>query len=383
MPTPLPPLLEQLATLIRLPSVSCTTPAFDMSNRGVIDQLAQWLEDMGFSTRVLPIEGQPTKANLIAVLGSGPGGLVLAGHTDTVPCDAGRWQQDPFHLTEREGRLYGLGTTDMKGFFPVVLEAARDLRGANLRQPLIVLATADEESSMDGARQLAAQGMPGARFAVIGEPTDLKPIRLHKGMMMEAIQVIGSAGHSSNPALGVNALEAMHEVMGDLLAWRSELQARYSNPAFDVAVPTLNPGCIHGGDNPNRICGECELHFDLRPLPGMHLDELRAGLQQRLGPIARRRGVDIHLRPLFPGVEAFEQAADSELVRACEELTGTRAEAVGFATEAPFLKALGMDTVVMGPGSINQAHQVDEFLSLEQIDPAVALIRQLIRRFCF
>lgn len=377
-----PALMDQLRALIAEPSVSCTSPEFDMSNRGVIDLLAGWLEDLGFAVRVLPLQSQPGKANLIATLGSGPGGLVLSGHTDTVPCDPQRWGQDPFRLTERDGRLYGLGTTDMKGFFPVALEAARRFRDSPLRQPLIILATADEESSMDGARELTSQSMPGARMAVVGEPTDLRPVRLHKGMMMESIQVLGSAGHSSDPTLGNNALEAMHEVIGALLNHRADLQERYRHPGFAVPMPTLNLGCIHGGDNPNRICGQCELHIDLRPLPGMALEELRTGIRQTLQPVAQRRGVDIHLRALFPGVEAFEQPADSELVRACEELTGHRAEAVGFATEAPFLQSLGMDTLVMGPGSIRQAHQVDEYLALSQIDPAVAVLESLIKRFC-
>lgn len=384
-----PPVLQQLRELVASPSVSCTSPQFDMSNRGVIDLLASWLEDLGFAVRVLPLKNQPHKANLIATLGGSspgsdatPGGLVLAGHTDTVPCDPQRWHQDPFLLSEREGRLYGLGATDMKGFFPIAIEAARRLRDQPLRQPLTILATADEESSMDGARELLAQDLPRARLAIVGEPTDLKPIRLHKGMMMEAIQVIGSAGHSSDPALGNNALEAMHEVIGQLLAYRAELQQRYRHPGFAVPVPTINLGCIHGGDNPNRICGECELHIDLRPLPGMPLQELRAGIRARLQPLAERRGVDIHLRALFPGVEAFEQASASPLVQACEELTGMTAGAVGFATEAPFLQALGLDTLILGPGSINQAHQVDEYLALEQIDPAIAVLQGLIGRFC-
>src|SRR5690606_37299728 len=227
----------------------------------------------GFEIEVLPIPGQPHKANLIATLGRGAGGLVLAGHTDTVPCDPDRWASDPFSLTERDGRLYGLGATDMKGFFPVALEAARRFDQSKLQQPLIILATADEESSMDGARLLAELGRPKARYAVVGEPTGMKPVRMHKGIMMERVRVQGLAGHSSNPALGNNALEAMHLVIADLLAFRSELQNRYRNPGFAVPVPTLNLGHIHGGDNPNRICGHCELQFDLRPLPGMQVVE--------------------------------------------------------------------------------------------------------------
>jgi acetylornithine deacetylase len=289
---------------------------------------------------------------------------------------------NPLQLTEKDHKLFGLGSTDMKGFFPIAIEAAKSFLDQPLKQPLIILATADEESSMDGARQLAAQGAPKGRFAVIGEPTDLKPIRMHKGIMMEAITVVGRAGHSSNPALGNNAMEAMHVVMADLLQFRAELQQRYQNPLFDVAVPTLNLGCIHGGDNPNRICGQCELHFDLRALPGMNNDELHNEIEQRLQPLALQLGVNISLRALVNNIQPFDQSADSELVKIAEQLTGHPSEAVAFATEGPFMQQLGMDTIVLGPGSIDQAHQPNEFMALNQVQPAVDLLKQLIARFC-
>jgi len=354
-----------------------------MGNMEVINLLATWLKDLNFKIEIIPIPGQKDKANLIATRGSGPGGLVLSGHADTVPYNAERWsQQDPLELTERDGRLYGLGATDMKGFFPAAIAAAAAFQGQEFKQPLIILATADEESSMSGARALAEMGAPIARYAVIGEPTGLRPIRMHKGIMMEAVKVIGNAGHSSNPALGNSALETMQAAMGELLTFRSEIQARYQNAGFDVSVPTLNLGCIHGGDNPNRICGQCELHFDLRALPGMDNEELHQAIAKRLQPLAELHGCDITLSSLFGGVEAFEQKAASPLIEACEKLTGHIAGSVAFATEAPFLQSLGMETVVMGPGSIDQAHQPDEFIPMDQIQPAIDLLKSLIRQFC-
>lgn len=377
---------NNLEQLVGLPSVSCTHADLDMGNIDVIHRLAEWLEPLGFNCEILPVDQQPgeplKKANLIATYGSGPGGLVLSGHADTVPYDAERWQQDPFSLTERDGKLYGLGATDMKGFFPVAMAAAQSLLEQDFKQPLIILATADEETSMSGARALAELGRPKARYAVVGEPTGLKPIRMHKGIMMEAVRVQGLAGHSSNPALGNNAMETMHKVMSNLLEFRHSLQQAYQNPGFDVSVPTMNLGCIHGGDNPNRICGSCELHFDLRALPGMNNDELHQQLQQRLRPIAESSGSDIVLSSLFDGVNSFEEPAASDLIKACERLTGNSAESVAFATEAPFLQSLGMQTVVMGPGSIDQAHQPNEFIALEQIQPAIEIIRGLIQRYC-
>ncbi len=375
-------IIRQLRQLVATPSVSSTDPRWDQGNRAVIDLLAGWLEDLGFRTEIQAVTADGSKANLVATLGSGPGGLVLAGHTDTVPFDEGRWQSDPLGLSERDQRLYGLGSTDMKGFFPLAIAAAQAFRDTPLKQPLILLATADEESSMNGARALVAAGWPRARAAIIGEPTSLVPVRMHKGIMMEAVRITGRAGHSSNPELGNSALEGMHAVMGDLMSYRSQLRERFHNDFFAVASPTLNLGCVHGGDSPNRICGRAELHFDLRMTPGGDNQAVREEIAGRLAAIAQQRALDIELRSLVKDIAPFEQAADSELVRLAERLTGHRAEAVAFATEAPFLQALGMETIVMGPGSIDRAHQPDEYLELDQIQPCIALLQQCIRHYC-
>lgn len=375
-------LISRLTTLIAHNSISSVLPEYDESNLPVINTLAQWFSELGFACEILPLEGFPGKANLIATLGRGDGGLVLSGHTDTVPCNPERWQSDPFTLTERDGRFYGLGTCDMKGFFALVLEALKHYQSSDFKQPLIILATADEESSMCGARALAQQGKPKARYAVVGEPTSLKPIRMHKGIMMESVRLTGKAGHSSNPDLGINALDAMVPVMNELMNLRRDLAGRYQNAHFAVQVPTLNLGCIHGGDNPNRICGSCELAFDLRTLPGMSNDDLREEIRQRLNPIAEQNRVEFSFEPLFPGVNSFETATTSPLVQAAERLTGHTSAAVNYATEAPFLQELGIDTIVLGPGNIDQAHQVDEYLAQDQIEPCVELLRGLIERFC-
>jgi acetylornithine deacetylase len=372
----------QLAQLVAIPSVSCAVPSWDMSNLPVIELLANWFSEAGFQTRIMPL-AQAGKANLIATLGKGDGGLVLAGHSDTVPYDQNSWQSDPFKLVEKNGKLFGLGATDMKGFFPVILEAIKPFLNQPFKHPLIILATADEESSMDGARALVKQDLISSpRYAVIGEPTELTPIRMHKGILMESIRVRGHSGHSSNPALGKNALDTMTNVMSELMQLRGELQLKYRNPGFAVQTPTLNLGCIHGGDGANRICAECELHFDLRLLPGMDNEELRSVIRNRLTPLAESSGTDIVLSSLFEGVDPFDEPINSELVKICEQLTGRASESVAFATEAPFMQQLGMQTVVLGPGSIDQAHQPDEFISIDQIEPAVKIIRELIQKFC-
>ncbi len=378
----LPSYEQQLSALVATPSVSSAHPDLDTSNRPVLDILATWFQDLGFSVVYLPVPGEPDKANLLATLGQGDSGLVLSGHTDTVPYNAERWQQDPFKLTTRDERWYGLGATDMKGFFPVITEAVKGIKAEQLKQPIMVLATADEETSMSGARALAEIGQPKGRYAIIGEPTNLQPIRAHKGIMMESVRIQGLAGHSSNPKLGKNAMEAMHEVLAELLLFRKQMEAKYENASFAIKTPTLNLGYIHGGDNPNRICGHCELHFDLRPLPGMSLEDLRAEISQRLQPISEKFNTPLTFESLFPGVPAFEQPQNSTLVQAAHELTGQTPESVAFATEAPFLQGLGMETLVMGPGSIDQAHQPNEYIAMSQIDPAVAVLKGLIKKFC-
>lgn len=372
---------EMLAGLINTPSVSSTLPDRDMGNRRVIELLADWLLEAGFSVEVLDVPGREDKANLIATLGHGEQGLVLAGHTDTVPCNEALWQSDPFRLEERDERYYGLGTSDMKSFFALVIEAARPLLQEKLKQPLIVLATADEESSMSGARALAEMQKPRALHAVIGEPTGLKPVRMHKGILMESVRIQGASGHSSNPRLGNNALDALHVVMGELMALRTRWQSQ-CNGAFEVPYPTLNLGCVHAGDNPNRICGHAELQFDVRTLPGMSNEDVRKGIQQRLEAIAQSTGTQITCEAIFEGVNAWEVAGDAAILRECERLAGASAGAVAFATEAPFLASLGMQTVILGAGDIEQAHQPDEFLSRARVDPMVGILRDLIRRFC-
>lgn len=371
-----------MTRLIGSPSVSSVSPAWDQSNAQVIDHLADWCEAAGFHVERLPIDDKPGKCNLLASIGSGPNGLVLSGHTDTVPFDEARWNSDPFQLLERDGRWYGLGTCDMKGFFAVVLNALRDIDVDKLTRPLVLLATADEESDMCGARSLQNVNRQLGRHAVIGEPTGLKPVRLHKGIGMEAIRLTGHSGHSSDPSLGTNALDGMSLVLDELIRWRGELQQRYRNPLFAVDVPTLNLGRIVGGDNPNRICAHCELHFDIRPLPGMDLDALRGEIDQRLGARLADSGLQFERVSLFDGIDAMETPAEAAIVRAAESLTGHSAGAVAFGTEGPYFNAMGLQTVILGPGSIDQAHQPDEYLSMDQIDPAKRMIQGLVKRFC-
>ncbi|MCC6874846.1 MAG: acetylornithine deacetylase [Sandaracinaceae bacterium] len=378
-----PPLREAIERLIATPSVSAVDPARDQGNRGLVEMLGGWLAEDGFAVEILPLPGDESrKANLIATRGRGEGGLVLAGHTDTVPFDEGRWSSDPFRATERDGKLYGLGTSDMKSFLALAMEAARSFDERELRRPLVILGTADEESGMDGARALVAAGKPRARHAVIGEPTGLRPVRMHKGCAMERLELTGKSGHSSDPRHGISALDAMHDAIGELMAVREELARAHRRDELEPPVPTLNLGRIEGGDNPNRICASCTLDYDVRLLPGMRMDAVRSAILSRVQERLRGRGVGIRSRALVTEVEPFETDPSAALVRAAEALTGHAAEAVSFGTEAPFLTELGAQTIVLGPGDIAVAHQPDEHLPLDRIEPMLSILRSLIRRFC-
>lgn len=378
----IPPFKALCAELVRYPSMSSENAPYDVSNQAVVERLAQWLDGLGLRCEVLPVPQRPGKFNLIAILGSGPGGLVLSGHSDTVPYDDTGWSSDPFRLTERDGRLQGLGICDMKGFLAMAVQVTAEFAQAKLRQPLILLATADEERGMDGARALVAAGQPKARYAVIGEPTGLKPVRLHKGILMDSLKVHGSSGHSSRPDLGANAIEGMHRVLAEVLRFRDELVQRGGSPGFALSHPTLNAGCIHGGDSANRIPALCELQVDLRFPPGHDLTALRRELRLRAAAALKGDSCHIEFANLFDGIPPFETPASSALVSACERLTGHAAGAADFGTEGPLFNQLNLETVILGPGDIEDAHRPDESLALDRVEPMLNVLRGLVKQFC-
>ena len=371
-----------LRRLIATPSVSSPDRRFDQSNRGVIDLLAEWAESLGFVVRVEPLRAQPEKANLIARLGEGEGGLVLSGHTDTVPFDAERWTQDPFALSEREGKLFGLGTADMKGFFAAALHAVARFSKEGLDRPITLLGTADEESTMDGARELAQAGDRFGRYAIIGEPTGLQPIRKHKGVFYVEVTVRGRAGHASNPALGVNAIDGLQRVLPALHAWRERIGERYRDDDFEIPIPTLNFGRVTGGDSPNRICAECTLDLDIRLLPGMTREAVTEELDDVVAE-ALSGGLWRHeVRATGAHADAFAGPSDREFSATVEALCGCSAKSALFGTEAPYLAELGLQTLVLGAGDIAVAHQPDEYVTMASVERATDLYANLIQRFC-
>jgi acetylornithine deacetylase len=234
---------------------------------------------------------------------------------------------------------------------------------------------------MAGARALAEKGENLGRYAIIGEPTNLAPIRKHKGVFYVRVTVGGKAGHASNPALGVNAIEGLQRVLVALLSWRDGLERRHRDDDFEVAAPTLNFGRVAGGDSPNRICDECTLDIDIRLLPSMLANEVLMELRDQVASAldSGSWSFDVRATGDYP---AFSGPADADFRSTVETLCGCSAKTALFGTEAPYLAQLGLETLVLGAGDIGVAHQPDEYVTMAEIERATDIYADLIRRYC-
>lgn len=375
--------IETYQNLIKIPSISAFDGSIDQPNQAIIELLGNYFRDYGFDISIHSVPDSRGKFNLLARIGSGEGGLLLAGHSDTVPFDEGKWQQDPFVVKQQDDKLFGLGTCDMKGFFAFILEAIKEVPLQKLKKPLYVLATADEETSMAGARFFAQQQLIKPDMAIIGEPTELKPIVKHKGHMAHTLSVLGKAGHSSDPEKGVNAIEIMHLAIANLIQLKQDLARNYRDDSFSVPQATMNLGHIHGGDGENRICGHCQLNFDLRSVPGLSDNEVISQIDQALAPIGLAYPGRLERHLMYPTSPPFACKNELGIIELAEKFTGFSADNANYATEAPFINELGCDTLILGPGSIEQAHQPDEFISLAYVNPTVSLLRNMIKAVCF
>lgn len=382
----LPSFIQIYNELITIPTISSVTnDKIDCPNKELIDKLANWFTGLGFKISLVEVPNTRNKYNLLATYSNDDnqtqGGLLLSGHTDTVPFDEGQWSKNPFKVTEVDNKWYGLGTADMKGFFAFILEALRDIDLKTLTKPLHILATADEEITMAGAAYFAQNTKLQPDCTIIGEPTSLIPIRAHKGFTANVIRVIGKSGHSSDPAKGVNAIEIMHLVIGKLLELKQNLKDQYHNHGFAVPYPTMNLGMIKGGDAANRICGCCELLLDIRVLPEMNVNSLYEIVCNALKPLMELYPNRIQVENEVDPIGGYECQKEEPALKEVEKLLNQTAQTVNYSTEAPFLNKIA-PTIVLGPGSIEQAHQPDEFVSMDYLKPTKIAIEQLIKRFC-
>ena len=378
---PLPTFAERLREIVSLNSISSEEPELDQSNESVIRCLERWLRELGFDVTLIKVKEKPLKYDLLARLGEGDGGLLISGHTDTVPADPASWKSDPLSLTETEDRYTGLGSIDMKGFFAFAADAAASFSGKKLREPLYILATSDEETTMNGAKAFMEQASIRPRAVIIGEPTSLTPVYKHKGYMAFRVIAHGRRAHSSNPAEGINAIEIMHRAIAGIMKFRDSLK-KFRSSDFKVPEPTLNIGIIRGGDSPNSVPDTCVMQFDVRPTELTPVDFIEKEVRKAIAQSAGEYSGSIEIEDLYPPLPAFGGGKDQPVVRKLAELSGNEPVTVGYATEAGLLSALTQNTVVFGAGSISNAHQPDEYLLKKEIEPMSRILREIICLIC-
>jgi acetylornithine deacetylase len=364
---------EILADLVRIDSVS------SRSNVEIVGYLEQRCEALGLITRRYPYRDEQgvEKINLIALTADvAEVELALVGHTDTVPYDP-NWSEAT-NLTERDGKLYGRGSCDTKGFIAAALAA---LAGVKVSKPLALIFTADEEIGLRGAKQLAQLRPLRVRYSIVGEPTSLKPIRAGKGYSLAEVVVKGREAHSAYPALGASAVFRAARLINRLESIAGQLKDD-RHPAFDPPYTTLNIGLIHGGSAKNVLAGECRFTLEWRPIPTQPSDRL---LNLFTAAIAEETQRD----PAFEcEVDAnrqdtgFETDPDSPLIQLLEKATGKKSGTVAFGTEAAQMMTLGSESVVIGPGDIREAHRTGEFVPVDELESCAEVLRQSIQQLC-
>lgn len=378
--------LGLLQTLVGFDTVS------QHSNLALIHFVRDYLAQYGIASQLV-CNPEGSKANLYATIGpTDRGGVMLAGHTDVVPVTGQQWSSDPFRLDVRDGRAYGRGSADMKGFIASVLAAVPAFAAAALHTPVHIALTYDEEIGCIGVRRLldVLGGLPVLpEMAIVGEPTLMRLVAAHKGKVAYQVKLRGKEGHSSNPAAGVNAVEYAAELITFIRELARERAARGPfDPLYEVPYTTLHVGKMHGGTALNIIPAASEFEFEIRHLPeddpqpllnaifhyarGQLLPAMRA-----VDPLADITFIE---RSSYPGLLT---APDATVVRFVQSLLADdRAPAkIAFGTEAGlFSQRVGIPAVVLGPGSIDQAHKPDEWLALEQLSACDSLLATLLQR---
>ncbi|UWS04841.1 acetylornithine deacetylase [Phaeobacter inhibens] len=373
-----------LSDLIAYPTVSAD------SNLEMIAYLANRLEDCGARVDVM-FDASGQKANLFATLGPDTdGGIVLSGHSDVVPVTDQDWTSDPFKMEERDGRLYGRGTCDMKGFIAATLAMAPEFAEQISRRPIHFAFTYDEEVGCIGAghlvQALRERGLK-PRLALIGEPTSMRVVEGHKGCHEYSTRFQGLEGHGSNPGRGVNAVEYAARYVSRLLDLRGDLQQRTPpDSRFDPPWTTLNIGALNGGSAHNVIASKAQVDWEMRPVQPSDADHVketmarycRDTLLPAMQAIYPEASIETEVVGEVAGLTPTTQNEARELM--ADLLGSNAAELVPFGTEAGLFQELGMDVVVCGPGSIAQAHKADEYLTLDQLSQCLNVLNRLAGR---
>ncbi len=375
--------LELLERLVAFDTVS------RHSNLSLIAFVEDYLGRLGFSTQ--RIDFGPDKANLLASIGPMvEGGLVLSGHTDVVPVDGQDWSSDPFTLRVEDGRAYGRGTADMKGFIACVLATAPLLasEAKRLRLPVHIALSCDEEVGCTGVRPMLTwmqQNLPPVQAVIVGEPSGMQVVSAHKGITVLRTSVTGLEAHASCTHVGVNAIHVAARLMNEIaqIAWEERRQGE-QHPGFEPPYTTLSIGTVAGGIAKNIIPRSCTFEWEIRCLPGRRPDAIiarmerlaREELEPEMHRVSRNTGVRTEILADVPGLE---DAPDSPAVRLALRLAGqNRAQCAAYATEAGLFANAGMPAVICGPGHIAQAHKPDEFVALEQLALCEGFLQRLV-----
>lgn len=361
------------------------------SNLPLMDYVRGYLNQHGITSELVH-DATGKKANLYATIGpQDRGGLMLSGHTDVVPVDGQPWSTDPWMVTEKDGKLYGRGTCDMKSFVAVVLALVPEFKAKRLRAPVHLAFSYDEEVGCIGVRRLidALAKRPIKPFAcIVGEPTEMKVMRAHKGKISFRVKVRGFECHSSLAPTGVNAVE----VASRLITKISDIGARLAvhgpfDAEFDIPHTTAHVGLVHGGTALNIVPLDCYFDFEFRHLPEQDpwvlLDEVKAEaarLTRTMQAVRPGTGIVFEELSTIVGLNARD---DAEIVMLAKAASGANSTGkVAFGTEAGLFEQAGIPTVVCGPGSIDQAHKPDEFVAIDQIGQCETFLRRAVDRAC-
>jgi acetylornithine deacetylase len=351
------------------------------SNLTVLDLLEEAARALGFTTRreTWVDEAGVDKGNLVCRRGpDAPGGLALVGHTDCVPFDPG-WTE-ALAGAEREGKIFGRGAADTKGFLAAALVAAS--RATAARHPLSLLFTADEEVGCLGAKRLVAEARVHPRHAIVGEPTSLVPVRAHKGYCAVEVAIEGVEGHSAYPDVGASAIHALGRLWADVEAIGEELR-READPTFSPPHATWNVGVVRGGKARNIIAGECRFTYEWRPLPGQDPRRALRLLEEACERLEAAGGgrLSVEIAPLRTDAAAVTPA-EADVVRFLEAESGNRSTTVPFGTELPEVIGMGAEACVFGPGDIRVAHRTGEHVAVAELEKAADVLARAIERFC-
>jgi acetylornithine deacetylase len=380
------PLAERAIALLQRLVAFDTTSA--LSNLELIAWIEDYLAGHGVaSRRVASADGK--KANLLATVGpSIPGGVVLSGHTDVVPVKGQPWTSDPFVLTRRDGKLFGRGTCDMKGFIALALAAVPDMLAASPSRPAHLAFSYDEEIGCLGAPALIeviARELPAPALVMVGEPTSLRVVGAHKGINVYEVVIRGREAHSSQTHLGASAIQSAARLMGALTELADQLE-RDADPAspFEPKHSTLTIGEVSGGTAGNILARDCRFQFDFRADVSVDPDIALAGFFGRAAQEdaaiklkAPEGGVTVRRLAKVPALQADEGTAAEALVRRLSGYNGP-VGVVSFAAEAGQFHNAGLPSWLCGPGSIDQAHQPDEFIEITQMERGAAMMQRLV-----